>query len=233
MNLITLALLSTLTSTPTVIENAHLYVGDGTVLPRTSVMIEGSTIRALGKFKVPKNAKRVDASGKILTPGFIESLSQLGLTEVSAVESTNDYAMDGDITPAFRAIEGFNPHSTRIPAIREAGITHAIISPRGGLIAGQAHLASMQSTLIGQLRVTRPLALFGSFSPGAAESIGGSRGAMWLTLRRLFADVRYYDRNEARIVRGESRDLIAGPMQLNALRPVLKKKIPLVVRVDR
>jgi imidazolonepropionase-like amidohydrolase len=56
---------------------------------------------------------------------------------------------------------------------------------------------------------------------------------MWLTLRRLFADVRYYERNEARIVRGESRDLIAGPMQLNALRPVLKKKIPLVVRVDR
>ncbi|MEC9464972.1 MAG: amidohydrolase family protein [Myxococcota bacterium] len=233
MSLITLALLSSLTAAPTVIDNVHLYVGDGTVLPKTRVMLDGSTIRALGKFKVPKNAKRIDGSGKILSPGLMESLSQLGLTEVSSVDNTNDYSMDGDITPAFRAIEGFNPHSTRIPAIREAGVTHAVISPGGGLIAGQAHLATMQSSLRALPSATRPLAIFGSFRPSAAESLGGSRGSMWLGLRQLFADVRYYDRNEARVARGESRDLMVGPMQLNALRPVLKKKIPLVIHVDR
>ena len=81
--------------------------------------------------------------------------------------------------------------------------------------------------------MTRPLALFGSFSAHTAGSLGGSRGAMWLTLRQLMADVRYYDRNEAKVAHGESRDLLVGPMHLNALRPILKRKVPLVVQVDR
>jgi imidazolonepropionase-like amidohydrolase len=68
------------------VENVTVHTGTGTVLENATVVVKNGKISAVGtNLHLGKKTKRIDGTGKILTPGFIESLSQIGLTEVSAV----------------------------------------------------------------------------------------------------------------------------------------------------
>ena len=91
----------------------------------------------------------IDARGKILIPGIIESVSQLGLMEVGMVESTNDYGIESEspFNPSFDPSIAYNPLSTHIPINRRAGITHIVIAPRGGIISGIGRSAPLTGQL--------------------------------------------------------------------------------------
>ena len=52
--------------------------------------------------------------------------------------TTDAYLADDGATPGFRAVDGFNPLSIRIPITREEGVTSAIASPDGELLYGTA-----------------------------------------------------------------------------------------------
>src|SRR5438105_10986273 len=56
------------------------------------VVIENGKIAAVGGAgtAIPKNARVIDCTGMTIYPGLIDSNTQLGLTEISAVDMTND-----------------------------------------------------------------------------------------------------------------------------------------------
>jgi len=86
----------------------------------------------------------VDAKGKILTPGFIGSMNQLGLVEVGAVSRSRDAGhKKADIT--FDPSLAFNPKSSLIPYARKGGITRDVIVPSGGdsIFAGLASVVDL------------------------------------------------------------------------------------------
>ena len=69
----TLALvLSTALSAPFAVENTTVHVGNGKVIENATVVIANGKIKYVGKEKAPQVAERIDGTGKILTPGFIE-----------------------------------------------------------------------------------------------------------------------------------------------------------------
>ena len=52
----------------------------------------------------------------MVTPGLFDSVSQLGLVEVNAVEGSADAAVEDDrITAAFDVADALNPRSSLIP----------------------------------------------------------------------------------------------------------------------
>src|SRR5918993_647561 len=66
------------------ITNARLMTGTGTTIDRGTVLIRGGKIVAVGaNVQVPSGAKMVDAANRIVTPGFIESNTNLGIVEIS------------------------------------------------------------------------------------------------------------------------------------------------------
>jgi len=117
------------------ITNATIYtVTEQGVITNGTVIIEEGTITAIlssDESKEIKTDKTIDAKGKILTPGLIGSMNQLGLVEVESVSRTSDAADEkADIT--FDASLAFNPKSTVIPYSRKGGITRNIVTPYGG-----------------------------------------------------------------------------------------------------
>src|SRR6185436_13677521 len=79
---------------------------------------------------IPKNAKVIDAAGMTIYPGLIDSQTRLGLTEISAVDMSNDLVEPSDeITPHMHVYEAFHAESELIPVARYNGITNAIVAP--------------------------------------------------------------------------------------------------------
>ena len=126
------------------ITNATVHtVTDQGVLENATVVIENGKVIAINPEKITADVT-IDAKGRILTPGFIGSMNQLGLVEVGAVSRSRDGAdKKADIT--FDASLAFNPRSTVIPYSRKGGITSNVVAPHGGddMFKGQTFVADL------------------------------------------------------------------------------------------
>ena len=126
------------------ITNATVHtVTEQGVLNNATVIIQDGKVTAINPESVTADTV-IDAEGKILTPGFIGSMNQLGLVEVGAVSRSRD-AGDKKADITFDASLAFNPRSTVIPYSRKGGITTSVVVPRGGesMFKGQTFVADL------------------------------------------------------------------------------------------
>jgi imidazolonepropionase-like amidohydrolase len=219
----------------TAVEHVRVEVGDGQVLDDVTVLFDEREILAVGaQVKVPEGTRKIDGKGKVLCPGFIDPFSQLGLTEVELEGQTRDLAIEKQpLVPGFQAASGFNPMTVWLPVERESGVTSAVLVPSGGVLAGQMHWVSLTGSLRTLPNLDVPVGLLGSVAHDAAGAVGGSRGALWLTLNEVFDDARLYASNKKAFQENRLRKLSLSGLHFDALQPVLQKKIPLVLEANR
>jgi imidazolonepropionase-like amidohydrolase len=201
-----------------------------------TVLIRDGKIVAVGKnVAVPAGAKRIDASGKIVTPGLFESSTHIGLSEVGSVQGTNDFRnrADDQVSAAFNVAEGINPRSIVIPVTRIAGVTTAVTAPSGGLVAGQGVVIDLAGDDVPQMVAQSPVGMFVTLGEGSQGAAGGTRAGEMMRLRELLDDARVYARNRAAYERGATRSYAASRLDLEALQPVLAGRVPLVVEAHR
>ncbi|MHC5001756.1 MAG: amidohydrolase family protein [Planctomycetota bacterium] len=124
---------------PIVIHSATVHTVSGGVLDDGHVVFADGRITGVGRGAAPAvvGARVLDATGLHVYPGLIASHTQLGLTEVGAVDVTQDHTEYGRLTPEVRAAVAVNPDSDLIPVARANGILTALVFPQGGLIAGR------------------------------------------------------------------------------------------------
>jgi imidazolonepropionase-like amidohydrolase len=128
----------------------HYWIRDATVHPVSGPAIEhGSVVISDGKIayvgtspKLPPGTVTIDGRNLHVWPGFIDAGSQLGLTEFGEVNMATDASERGDWQPDILATVALNAESRHFPKVRYNGITTAVISPSGGLIAGQSGIVS-------------------------------------------------------------------------------------------
>ena len=91
--------------------------GPAGTLENATVLIEDGRITSVGPDPdVPTDARRIDASGKIVTPGLIDAHGYLGIVEVSLVAETADHQPVGPTyAAAFEIADAINPRSMLIP----------------------------------------------------------------------------------------------------------------------
>jgi imidazolonepropionase-like amidohydrolase len=220
------------------IEGGDVYTAAGTPIRGGTVVIQNGRITAVGTgVAVPAGAIRVDARGKWVTPGLIESSTQMGLREIE----TND-AEIRDVAPregqdqvqaAFNVTEGINPRAMVIPITRIAGITTAITRPGGSLISGQGALIDLAGNRVEEMSIVSPVGMWASMSESARGAVGGPRAAVSMRLREVLEDARAYARNRQAFERGETREYSASRLDLEALQPVLAGRQPLVLEAHR
>ncbi len=210
-------------------------MGPAGTLHDATVLIAGGRIQAVGAgIAVPAGARRIDATGKVVTPGLLDSFTQLGLVEVSAVEDTEDATnADLQVSAAFDVADGINSRSMLLPVNRVEGITRAVSAPATGksLFLGQGaviHLGGGPQTV-----VRRSVAQFVALGEGGARLAGGTRGVAALRLREALRDALDYDANRAAYDRAERRPYSLPRLDLEALLPVARGEQPLVVLVNR
>lgn len=209
----------------------------GPAIPNGTVIITNGRITAVGAgIAVPAGARRIDATGKIVTPGLIESSTNMALVEVESVGTTSDFRFqdtEDQVAAAFNVADGINPRSMVIPVTRIAGVTTVVSRPAGGLIAGQGLAFDLVGDNIADMQIRSPIAMFGSVSENEHQAGGGARGGVFMRLREVLEDARAWARNPQAFERGETREFSVSRLDLAALQPVLRGEMPLVVEAHR
>ncbi len=120
--------------TDSIIQNSMIGIKDGKIME----VIDASKSKESGNYD-----EKIDATGKHIYPGFIAPNSTLGLIEIEAVRSTNDFREVGTTLPDVRSLIAYNADSKIIPTIRTNGILLAQITPRGGLVSGTSSIVML------------------------------------------------------------------------------------------
>jgi imidazolonepropionase-like amidohydrolase len=219
-----------------------IAITGGTVFPISGPKIEHGTvlirdgkIAAIGtSVAIPADATRIDATGKWVTPGFIDGAGQMGLVEIGAVAATREAVLQSDsIAAAFNVAEGINPASQVIPVTRVEGVTTTLAVPAGHLVSGQAVLIDLDGATIEQMLVKTPVAIVADLSQRAKDEGGGSRAGVAQRLRTVFRDALEYERRRVDFSRAQIQPLAASEANLEALLPVLHGELPLLVFANR
>ena len=161
------------------ITNAQIHTASGPVIERGTIVLRGGRIAAVGAaVQVPAGAKVIDAAGKIVTPGWIESSTNIGIVEISgSAEGTADQnTTDKELSAAFNVLDSFNPASTVIPVTRVDGITRAMVGPgsTGNVIEGQGAIFDLGGEQVPQSVTKAPAAMFAALGEAGA-SLAGDR----------------------------------------------------------
>jgi len=217
------------------ITGGKVYPVSGPVIENGTVVITNGKISAVGaNVPIPAGAQRIDATGKIVTPGFVNSSTQLGVQEISAVNDTRDMSARGkdNIAAAFTVWEGLNPNSVMLAPARKEGITSFVVIPTGGLIAGQAALVDVVPGTTTDMIIRAPVAMVAEI--GDAQSAGvTSRGELLVKLREILDDTKYFQAHRQAFDRAETRNFSASRLDLEAMIPVVEGRLPLLITVDR
>jgi imidazolonepropionase-like amidohydrolase len=220
------------------ITGARVLPADGPAIDKGTVLIQDGRIVAVGAdVDIPSGAKVIDAAGKIVTPGFIESNTNLGIVEIplSAEGSADQVSTDPGLGAAFTVVDAFNPYSTAVPVTRVEGITRAVVVPAGTghVIQGQAALFDLGGSHVPDSISKAPVAMMAALGEAGAGLAGGSRASAMLRLRELFQDAVDFSRNRTSWNAGQRRDYARGRLDLEALRPVIAGELPLAIQANR
>ena len=200
----------------------------------TVVIVNGKIVAVGSNVPIPADAQRIDATGKIVTPGFVNSSTQLGVQEVSQVSDTRDMSARGkdNIAAAFTVWDGLNPNSVMMAPARKEGITSFIVMPTGGLVAGQAALLDVVPGTTTDMIIRAPVAMIAEVGNPRQAGVN-SRGELIVKLRELLDDTRFFQTHRDAFDRAQTRPFAAGRLDLQAMIPVIEGRLPLVIAVDR
>jgi imidazolonepropionase-like amidohydrolase len=200
----------------------------------TVVIRDGKIVAVGADAVIPADAKRIDASGKLVTPGIIDPQSVFGLNEVDQVTQTQDSALTSTrYTAAFDPTDGINPRSMVIPVNRIEGVTRAVVAPNAGssVLDGRGSIISLDGVQGYVLK--DPAALFVTLGEAGQKLAGGARGGALEVLREALQDAKDFGANRAAYDKAGRRAYSLSRPDLEALQPALKGEMPVVVQVDR
>ena len=118
---------------PKAFTGAHIFPVAGEPVEDGVLIIDAGRITAIGpqdKVRVPADADVIDASGKVIIPGLVDTHSHIG--EVSGGDGSDP------IQPETRVLDGINVRDAGFKRALAGGITTAnLMSGSGHLISGQ------------------------------------------------------------------------------------------------
>lgn len=145
------------------IQGGTIHTLAGRTFVGTVVVRDGRILQVGPDVQAPEGAEVVDATGKHVYPGMFDAVTRLGLTEVGAVDVTNDSQEQGDFNPQLQAATAVHPATEHIPVARANGITHSMAAPEGGVISGQASLIGLDGWTVEEMNIEAGAAMVVNF----------------------------------------------------------------------
>jgi imidazolonepropionase-like amidohydrolase len=220
------------------ITNARVLTVSGPALERATVLMRDGKIVAVGtNVTVPPGATVIEGNGKVVTPGWIDSATQIGIVEIplSAAGTADESNTDTGLSAAFTVVDAFNPNSTVLAVTRVEGITRAVVTPAGTghVLIGQGAVMELTGEHVPASVNKAPAAMFAVLGEAGAAVAGGSRSTAILRIREALQDARDFSNNRAAYNTAQRRQYARGRLDLEALLPVLRGEIPLAVQAHR
>ncbi len=234
------------------IKGGKVFTLAGPAIENGTVLIRDGKIAAVGAgIAIPSDAQVIDATGLEVYPGMFDPVTQIGLNEVSAVSATVDVSELGDYNPELIAATAVNPASAHIPITRASGITEVIAAPgtsgfdlqSGGLIEGEASAFNLAGWTMDEMQINRSVAMVINWPSIQTRTFDF---ATFSIKEKPYADVKKeYDksvntlgdwmdraRHYAQAKEKGSPALYERDLKLEALVPVVERKLPMLVIAD-
>ncbi len=230
-----------------VIKNGTIITVKGDTIQNGTLIIKGDRIAAVGHdVEVPENAEIIDARGLFVYPGMIDGSCTLGLYEIGAVSATVDAYEIGTYNPHIKAMAALNPHSVHIPISRVNGITSALVVPGGGIISGQSAFINLNGWTQEEMVLKSPVGIHINFPrlpaddrrgmrarrPGGSETVKKRTEKQISELIELFNKARRYSERWESYLRSKKLPAPEKDLMLEALVPVIKEELPVIISVN-
>ena len=192
-------------SKPVVLKGGKLLTVSHGTIDNGILVIENGKIAAIGKsgaVKIPAGAQVIDVSGMTVFPGMIDSETNLGLTEISAEQMTNDLVETFDeIMPQMHVYDAFHAESELIPVTRLNGVINAIVAPDAkDTLPGQDSFIQLAGASADEMLILRDIAMPLNFTGKERRNesfekrkFPETRMGMAAQLRQAFLDAQDYD----------------------------------------
>jgi imidazolonepropionase-like amidohydrolase len=236
------------------ITHAKIFTVSGSPIEDGTLVIRDGKIAAVGaNVEVPSGAQVIDAKGLQIYPGLFDAITQMGLSEISAVSATVDTTETGPFNPDVVAATAISPSSEHIPVTRASGITEVLAVPASGgfdsggsrgTIGGQASAIHMAGWTINDMLIKKSVAMVINWPEIQTRTFDF---ATFTRREKPFTEAKQdYEKqvNELADYLEEARHYAqamghGGPadykrdLKLEALAPVVRGQLPVLVFADR
>ena len=215
----------------TLLQAETLYTMAGPPVKDGYLMIRGKKITGVGvAAQMPPGLSVTKV--KVITPGFIDAHSVVGLTGVLNIPHDQDQLeKSSPMQPELRALDAYHPKDPLVEWVRGLGVTtlHTGHGP-GALISGQTMVIKTHGRSVDE-DVIRPLAMMAVTLADSGRSkkgkAPGTRAKSVAMLREKLLEAREY---AARKERDQDTAMNLG---LDALAKVLSGDVPLLITAHR
>jgi imidazolonepropionase-like amidohydrolase len=241
-------------STNYAITHAKIFTLTGPPIDDGILVIRDGKIAAVGtNVDIPSGAQVIDGKGLQVYPGLFDPVTQMGLSEISAVSATVDASETGAFNPDAVAADAILPSSEHIPVTRAAGITEVLAVPASGgfdsrgsanVLGGQASAIHLAGWTINDMLIKKSVAMVLDWPKIETQSFDF---ATFSRKNKPFAEAKQeYDKqvNELSDWLDNARHYAqawghGGPaeyqrdLKLEALVPVVRGELPVLVFAER
>lgn len=220
------------------------------------ILIEDGKIKKIAPVlegKVINEAEVLDAAGIDIYPGFVEAHCHLGLDGYAIGFEGQDYnELNDPITPQLSAIDGINPQDETFRMAREGGVTCVSTGPgSSNIIGGTFCVIKTYGSRVDDMIVKEKAAMKIAFGENPKRCYKDkavySRMTVAAKLREMLTKAKLYAKkcedtgcaqgvlsvNIAELSAEAIKNLPAYDEKLEALLPVIQKKIPLKAHAHR
>lgn len=235
------------------ITNAKIVPVSGPLIEKGTVVIRNGIIESVGAgAHIPGDARVIDATGLTCYPGLIDALSDAGLDESRPAQSAPVRSAGGGVpgatpaqaqqpaptpdelqglTPYRQAADLINASNRKIESMRSAGITTALVVPRGGIFAGQSCLANLSGTDVGHMVIKAPVAFHLNMASagGFRREYPGSLMGIIAFVKQTLLDAQRYDVAWSTYAANPGAERPEYNRALGALQPAVKQNAAVVL----
>ncbi|HZJ83350.1 MAG TPA: amidohydrolase [Clostridia bacterium] len=219
------------------IKNVKIETISNGTIENGSIVLDDGKIAALGKELDLSNCRRIiDGDGRVITPGIIDPHTHLGLSESGVGrEGADTNEGTSPLTPLCSVIDGINMRDQAFESFSKSGITSVGILPGSGNIIGGTGLAlKCKGHIVDESVIKNPIGLKVALGENPKTNYGdkkkspATRMGNTAILRGALLKAKEYLDNSSKNNSEFKKD-----MEAEALLPVIKGEIPLIIHCHR
>lgn len=213
---------------PHVFEGAEIIPIAGETIPNGVLVIQNGTITAVGeagRVSIPRNAERVDLSGKVIMPGLVDTHSHIGEGDGGDRSAA--------LHPDVRILDTIDPRSKTFRKAAAGGLTSINIMPGSGLLmSGQTvYVKPKPANTIEEMLiiVDEETGIYGGLkmangtNPLRSDGTPGTRAKSAAMVRELFLKAQEY-KGKVEAANGDPGEMPSRDLQMETLVEVLEGK---------
>ncbi|HUP43953.1 MAG TPA: amidohydrolase family protein [Thermoanaerobaculia bacterium] len=220
------------------ITNGSVHPVSGPEIRNGVVIVRNGLIEAVGSnVAVPPDATVIDAAGGHVYPGLIDAHTELGFSRRTPSESRQPQERQPqerqpEPTAATVAAETISVTTADLDARRRTGVTTVVAVPSAGIFSGQSVVLNLSDGEPASRVIRTPAAVHASFATRPAWTFPDSLMGVIAHLRQTFLDAQHHAAARTAYDRNPAQPRPAVSPELDALLPVVRRELPIVMVAD-